>query len=68
MDINYTDFYAYEQFLGPQMPSTSPRPPRGSPTLNSQQAPTASPPSFTPTQQTATSFAVDPRSISLCLF
>ncbi|WP_372491678.1 transporter [Priestia endophytica] len=68
MDINYTDFYGYERFLGPQMSSIPPRPPGGLPTLNSQQTPTAPPPSFTPVQQTATSFAVDPGAISLCLF
>ncbi|WP_430235556.1 transporter [Priestia endophytica] len=68
MDTYYTDFYPYERFLGPQMPSTPPRPPGGFPTFNPQQTPTAPPPSFTPVQQTATPFAVDPGAVSLCLF
>lgn len=68
MDTYYTDFYPCDRFLGPQFPSTPPRPPGGFPTFNPQQAPTAPPPTFTPTQQTATPFAVDPGAISLCLF
>ncbi|MTH53120.1 hypothetical protein GKZ89_06815 [Bacillus mangrovi] len=60
--------YEYDYYYGRQLPSPPPPPPGGFPGGGGQGQPPGPPPGFTPPEQQAAVFAVDPGGIRRCLY